>query len=159
MTLPIPDKLPLPLKVHRHQGEPCPRCGTTIEAIHYEDYVMRYCPQEQTGGGAQGPPAVAAAEVAQSALPGARRVGGHVVLLATIITAVIAQAAAPVAVTGSAGSITSGGAIVAGTVDPQGSPTTYQVEYGTSSSYGVQTAAQDAGRATTRSRSPSRLPA
>ena len=61
-------------------------------------------------------------------------------LLAALITAVIAQAAAPVAVTGSAGSVTSGGAIVAGTVDPQGSPTTYQVEYGTSSSYGVQTA-------------------
>jgi len=67
------------------------------------------------------------------------------VLVAALITAVIAQAAAPVAVTGSAGSVTSGGAVVAGTVDPQGSPTTYQVEYGTSSSYGVQTAAQDAG--------------
>ena len=66
-------------------------------------------------------------------------------LLATILTAVIAQAAAPVAVTGPAGSVTSGGAVVAGTVDPQGSPTTYQVEYGTSASYGVQTAAQDAG--------------
>lgn len=48
--LPIPDKLPLPLQVHRHQGEPCPRCGTTLEAVHYEDYVMSYCPQEQTGG-------------------------------------------------------------------------------------------------------------
>jgi formamidopyrimidine-DNA glycosylase len=48
--LPIPDKLPLPLEVHRRQGEPCPRCGTTIEAVHYEDYVMCYCPQEQTGG-------------------------------------------------------------------------------------------------------------
>ncbi|HMJ34577.1 MAG TPA: DNA-formamidopyrimidine glycosylase family protein [Baekduia sp.] len=48
--LPIPDKLPLPLQVHRHQGEPCPRCGTTIEAVHYEDYVLCYCPQEQTGG-------------------------------------------------------------------------------------------------------------
>ena len=48
--LPIPDKLPLPLLVHRHQGEPCPRCGTTIEAVHYEDYVLCYCPQEQTGG-------------------------------------------------------------------------------------------------------------
>jgi formamidopyrimidine-DNA glycosylase len=48
--LPIPDKLPLPLEVHRHQGEPCPRCGTIIEAVHYEDYVMCYCPQEQTGG-------------------------------------------------------------------------------------------------------------
>jgi formamidopyrimidine-DNA glycosylase len=48
--LPIPDKLPLPLQVHRHQGEPCPRCGTTLEAVHYEDYVMSYCPQDQTGG-------------------------------------------------------------------------------------------------------------
>jgi formamidopyrimidine-DNA glycosylase len=50
VQLPIPDKLPLPLQVHRHQGEPCPRCGTTIEAVHYEDYVMCYCPEEQTGG-------------------------------------------------------------------------------------------------------------
>jgi formamidopyrimidine-DNA glycosylase len=48
--LPIPDKLPMPLLVHRHQGEPCPRCGATLEAVHYEDYVMSYCPQEQTGG-------------------------------------------------------------------------------------------------------------
>jgi formamidopyrimidine-DNA glycosylase len=50
VELPIPDKLPMPLEVHRHQGEPCPRCGTTIEAVHYEDYVMCYCPQDQTGG-------------------------------------------------------------------------------------------------------------
>jgi formamidopyrimidine-DNA glycosylase len=50
LQLPLPDKLPLPLEVHRHQGEPCPRCGATIEAVHYEDYVMCYCPQEQTGG-------------------------------------------------------------------------------------------------------------
>ncbi|HEV2999821.1 MAG TPA: DNA-formamidopyrimidine glycosylase family protein [Solirubrobacteraceae bacterium] len=50
VELPIPDKLPLPLQVHRHQGEPCPRCGATIEAVHYEDYVMCYCPAEQTGG-------------------------------------------------------------------------------------------------------------
>ena len=48
--LPIPDKLPLPLRVHRKQGEPCPRCGTTLEAVHYEDYVMSYCPTDQTGG-------------------------------------------------------------------------------------------------------------
>jgi len=46
----LPDKLPMPLKVHRRAGEPCPRCGTTIEAVHYEDYVMCYCPREQTGG-------------------------------------------------------------------------------------------------------------
>ncbi len=50
LALPLPDKLPLPLQVHRRQGEPCPRCGTTIEAVHYEDYVMCYCPHDQTGG-------------------------------------------------------------------------------------------------------------
>ena len=48
--LPIPDKLPLPLQVHRRDGEPCPRCGTTIEAVHYESYVMCYCPTDQTDG-------------------------------------------------------------------------------------------------------------
>ena len=48
--LPIPDKLPLPLLVHRKQGEPCPRCGTTLEAVFYEDYVMTYCPHCQTEG-------------------------------------------------------------------------------------------------------------
>jgi formamidopyrimidine-DNA glycosylase len=46
----IPDKLPMPLLVHRRAGEPCPRCGTRIEAIHFKDYVMCYCPEEQTGG-------------------------------------------------------------------------------------------------------------
>jgi formamidopyrimidine-DNA glycosylase len=50
VELPIPDKLPMPLEVHRHQGEPCPRCGNTLEAVHYEDYVMCYCPHDQTGG-------------------------------------------------------------------------------------------------------------
>lgn len=50
VRLPIPDKLPLPLLVHRHEGEPCPRCGTTLEAVHFEDYVMSYCPAEQTDG-------------------------------------------------------------------------------------------------------------
>ena len=50
IALPIADKLPLPLEVHRRQGEPCPRCGATIEAVHYEDYIMCYCPAEQTGG-------------------------------------------------------------------------------------------------------------
>jgi len=67
--LPIPDKLPLPLQVHRHQGEPCPRCGTTIEAVHYEDYVMCYCPEEQTAQGPQGPAAVPAVEVGPTAGP------------------------------------------------------------------------------------------
>ncbi|HEY2201959.1 MAG TPA: DNA-formamidopyrimidine glycosylase family protein [Solirubrobacteraceae bacterium] len=48
--LPIPDKLPMPLRVHRHEGEPCPRCGTTLEAVHFEDYVIAYCPSCQTDG-------------------------------------------------------------------------------------------------------------
>jgi formamidopyrimidine-DNA glycosylase len=50
IALPIPDKLPLPLTVHRHNGEPCPRCGDQIEAVFYEDYVMCYCPTCQTEG-------------------------------------------------------------------------------------------------------------
>jgi formamidopyrimidine-DNA glycosylase len=50
VTVPIPDKLPMPLAVHRRQGEPCPRCGTTLEAVFFEDYVMCYCPECQTGG-------------------------------------------------------------------------------------------------------------
>jgi formamidopyrimidine-DNA glycosylase len=46
----VPDKLPMPLQVHRRAGEPCPRCAATIQAIHFKDYVMCYCPEEQTGG-------------------------------------------------------------------------------------------------------------
>jgi formamidopyrimidine-DNA glycosylase len=46
----VPDKLPMPLRVHRRQGEPCPRCGTTLEAVHFAEHVMTYCPQEQTDG-------------------------------------------------------------------------------------------------------------
>jgi formamidopyrimidine-DNA glycosylase len=50
MALPIPDKLPMPLTVHRRNGEPCPRCGDRLEAVYYEDYVMCYCPTCQTEG-------------------------------------------------------------------------------------------------------------
>jgi formamidopyrimidine-DNA glycosylase len=50
LKVPLPDKLPLPLRVHRHNGDACPVCGTTIEAVFYEDYVMCYCPFCQTGG-------------------------------------------------------------------------------------------------------------
>jgi formamidopyrimidine-DNA glycosylase len=50
VALPIPDKLPMPLRVHRHQGEPCPRCTTTLQAVHFEDYVIAYCPACQTEG-------------------------------------------------------------------------------------------------------------
>jgi formamidopyrimidine-DNA glycosylase len=50
LALPIPDKLPMPLTVHRRNGEPCPRCGDRLEAVFYEDYVMCYCPTCQTDG-------------------------------------------------------------------------------------------------------------
>ena len=46
----VPDKLPMPLQVHRREGEPCPRCGVTLAGVHFKDYVMTYCPEEQTGG-------------------------------------------------------------------------------------------------------------
>lgn len=46
----IPDKMPMPLKVHRREGEPCPRCGETIAAIHYAERITCYCPREQTDG-------------------------------------------------------------------------------------------------------------
>ena len=46
----VPDKLPMPLRVHRRQGEPCPRCGTTLAAVHFAEHLTTYCPEEQTGG-------------------------------------------------------------------------------------------------------------
>jgi formamidopyrimidine-DNA glycosylase len=46
----VPDKLPMPLQVHRREGEPCPRCGATIEAVFFAEHQMNYCPEEQTGG-------------------------------------------------------------------------------------------------------------
>ena len=46
----VPDKFPMPLKVHKREGEPCPRCGTTIEAVFFSEHQMNYCPKEQTGG-------------------------------------------------------------------------------------------------------------
>jgi formamidopyrimidine-DNA glycosylase len=50
IELPIADKLPMPLKVHRHEGDPCPRCGETLRAVYFEDYVIAYCPACQTDG-------------------------------------------------------------------------------------------------------------
>ncbi len=50
VQLPLPEKFPKPTRVHAHQGEPCPRCETVLEAVFYEDYVMTYCPHDQTEG-------------------------------------------------------------------------------------------------------------
>ena len=50
VELPLPEKYPKPTRIHAHQGEPCPQCGTVLEAVFYEDYVMTYCPHDQTDG-------------------------------------------------------------------------------------------------------------
>ncbi len=46
----VPDKLPMPLRVHRREGGPCPRCETTIEAVYFAEHQTNYCPRCQTGG-------------------------------------------------------------------------------------------------------------
>jgi len=46
----LPDKMAMPLKVHKREGEPCPRCGTIIEAVFFAEHQTNYCPEEQTGG-------------------------------------------------------------------------------------------------------------
>ena len=67
MELPLPEKFPKPTQVHAHQGEPCPRCETVLEAVFYEDYVMTLLPVLPDGGPhPQGPPALAPAEVTGS---------------------------------------------------------------------------------------------
>jgi formamidopyrimidine-DNA glycosylase len=46
----LPDKIPMSLKVHKREGRPCPRCGTTIEAVYFSEHQTNYCPAEQTDG-------------------------------------------------------------------------------------------------------------
>ncbi len=47
----LPQREPLHLlRVHRHGKEPCPRCGTPIAVIFYEDRETYYCPVCQAGG-------------------------------------------------------------------------------------------------------------
>jgi formamidopyrimidine-DNA glycosylase len=46
----LPDKVPMPLQVHKREGQPCPRCGTTIEAVYFSEHQTNYCPAEQTAG-------------------------------------------------------------------------------------------------------------
>jgi formamidopyrimidine-DNA glycosylase len=38
------------MAVHGRYGEPCPRCGETIQRIRYADNETNYCAQCQTGG-------------------------------------------------------------------------------------------------------------
>jgi formamidopyrimidine-DNA glycosylase len=46
----LPDKLPMPLRIHKREGEPCPRCDTTLQAVFFAEHQTTYCPEEQTGG-------------------------------------------------------------------------------------------------------------
>jgi formamidopyrimidine-DNA glycosylase len=46
----LPDKVPMPLQIHKREGQPCPRCGTTIEAFFYSEHQTNSCPMEQTNG-------------------------------------------------------------------------------------------------------------
>ncbi len=76
------------------------------------------------------------------------------VLLAAAVVAVPASAQTtnplpPIATTSAATNVTLTSATVPGTVDANGSPTTWYVEYGTTTSYGLKTATLDAGEALT----------
>jgi hypothetical protein len=68
-----------------------------------------------------------------------------VALLALPAAAEAQNPAPPTATTGTATAIAQTTATLAGTVDPNGAATTYHFEYGTSTSYGLQTADQSAG--------------
>ena len=48
-ALPVSEPVEL-LRVHRHAGEPCPRCGTRIAEVAYAERETYYCPSCQTGG-------------------------------------------------------------------------------------------------------------
>ena len=37
-------------RIHKHLGEPCPRCGTAISQIDFDEHTVFYCPSCQTGG-------------------------------------------------------------------------------------------------------------
>ena len=76
------------------------------------------------------------------------RLAVAVIAMLLLGAAVALAAGPPAATTGSATNVGQTTATVAGTVDPQGMATTYRVEYGTSTSYGLQTGDQDAGSGT-----------
>jgi formamidopyrimidine-DNA glycosylase len=37
-------------RVHDHLGKPCPRCGSPIARVDFEEHTIYYCPTCQTGG-------------------------------------------------------------------------------------------------------------
>jgi uncharacterized protein YegP (UPF0339 family) len=71
------------------------------------------------------------------------------VVMAVALPALAADPSAPVVTTGAAGGIGAKTATLNGTVDPSGASTLYWFEYGTTSSYGLQTGTHGAGSGTT----------
>lgn len=69
--------------------------------------------------------------------------------LALAAPSTLAAGANPTASTGGASSVTASSATIAGTVNPNGAATTYQIQYGTSVAYGSATAPGSAGSGTT----------
>jgi formamidopyrimidine-DNA glycosylase len=44
----LPTKIGDHFTVHNRAGEPCPRCGTELHRVSYEDHEVTYCPHCQT---------------------------------------------------------------------------------------------------------------
>lgn len=81
-----------------------------------------------------------------------RRLGllaAAVLAVAGVFAAIAFAAGAPIPTTGASSALTTTGATVAGTVNPNGLATTVAFDYGTSAAYGTSTPAQDAGAGTT----------
>ena len=46
----LPAKMGERFTIHNHYGQPCPRCGGTLQHVVYESREVVYCPRCQTGG-------------------------------------------------------------------------------------------------------------
>lgn len=46
----LPARMPKALRVHGRHGQACPRCGRTLEAVHFKERSTTYCPACQTAG-------------------------------------------------------------------------------------------------------------
>ncbi len=46
----LPAKMGNRFRIHNHKGQPCPRCGATLQRVSYESREVVYCPTCQTEG-------------------------------------------------------------------------------------------------------------
>ncbi len=80
-----------------------------------------------------------------------KRLAATVLVAGAVLLALLAGAAAaatPTAITGPVSAVGPTSATASGTVNPNGQPTTWYIEYGTSTSYGSKTASTSAGSGT-----------